>query len=151
MGSDIEPAVLAVVDDPWVGQRPPMHKNTVSFVAFSESAPAHFLCALLSSPIVNVLARSSSVKGGKSFGNTNLLETVAIPAFDSASPLHQRLAALSARAHELAAPTPGPSRVLRESGELTEVEREIDEAAAELWGLSAVELAEIRRSLEELW
>jgi hypothetical protein len=33
---------------------------------------------------------------------------------------------------------------------LAEIERKIDNAAAELWGISAAELEEIRRSLEEL-
>jgi hypothetical protein len=46
--------------------------------------------------------------------------------------------------------TPSPSPALRERGELAEIEREIDEAAAELWGISAAEMEEIRRSLEEL-
>ncbi len=33
---------------------------------------------------------------------------------------------------------------------LAEVEAQVDEAAAELWGVTEKELAEIRRSLEEL-
>ncbi len=151
MGMNIEPAVLSVVDDQWLGQRLPMHKNTVSFVSFDKADPAHFSCALLSSSPVNALAKSSSVKGGKSFGNTNLLQTVAIPTYDLASPLHRRLAELSQKAHELAALTPGPSPAEQEREEaLGEVECEIDEAAAELWGITAGEMDEIRRSLEEL-
>jgi len=165
MGTDIEPAVLSTVSDQWVGQRLPMHKNTVSFVATDDEAEAHYLCAVLSSSVVNALAKSSSVKGGKSFGNTNLLHTVAIPAYDSTSSLHRRLAELSQRAHALAPNSPAPVRGSpkgrgesglplpagegRGEGELAGIEREIDEAAAELWGLSAAELEEIRRSAEE--
>jgi hypothetical protein len=49
---------------------------------------------------------------------------------------------LSQRAHELAAA--GDKKGLKA------VEDEVDRAAAELWGITAEELAEIRRSLEEL-
>lgn len=51
-------------------------------------------------------------------------------------------AALPQRAHELAAA--GDEERLRE------VEEEIDEKAAELWGITEGELREIRRSLAEL-
>ncbi|HKZ69093.1 MAG TPA: hypothetical protein VJ020_03380, partial [Anaerolineales bacterium] len=105
------------------------------------------------SSIANALARSSSVKGGKSFGNTNLLDTVAIPAFDPSSALHQRLAELSRRAHEIqerqrvSLETPGvpASKTLGISVALNDVEREINEAAAELWEISSEELEEIRK------
>jgi len=56
--------------------------------------------------------------------------------------LTQRLAELSQQAHELAAA--GDTEALKA------VEDEVDRAAAELWGITAEELAEIRRSLEEL-
>jgi len=56
--------------------------------------------------------------------------------------LHQGLAALSQRAHELAA--------RGEKEKLWEVEEEIDRKAAQLWGLTGEELREIKRSLEEL-
>jgi hypothetical protein len=88
------------------------------------------------------------------------LETVAIPAFDSTSPLHQRLAALSQRAHALARPPAHHTlpHALKEpradyvsDGQaLADVERDIDAAAAELWGITPAELEEIRRSLDEL-
>jgi hypothetical protein len=57
-------------------------------------------------------------------------------------PIHTRLAALSQQAHQLAASGD-------EAG-LAALEAEVDEAAAELWGLTAKELTEIRRSLEEM-
>jgi DNA anti-recombination protein RmuC len=55
---------------------------------------------------------------------------------------HQQLARLSQRAHELAAA--GDEQALKA------VEDEVDRAAAELWGITDEELAEIQRSLEEL-
>ncbi|RLC57824.1 MAG: hypothetical protein DRI80_14530, partial [Chloroflexota bacterium] len=61
---------------------------------------------------------------------------------------HHRLADLSLRAHELAPAAYGGDGAAQ--AELRHVEEEIDCAAAELWGLTGEELAEIRRSLEEL-
>jgi len=61
----------------------------------------------------------------------------------SAEALHGRLVELSQRAHKTAAAI-GPG------DDLAGVEREIDEAAAELWGITEADMEEIRRSLEEL-
>jgi len=72
------------------------------------------------------------------------INNVHIPKFNPAIKLHLQLAELSQRAHELAA------RGDEGAEELKAVEEEIDERAAELWGLSAQELKEIKRSLEEL-
>ena len=57
-------------------------------------------------------------------------------------PTHTRLAALSQQAHQLA--------VAEDEAGVVAVEAQVDEAAAELWGITDKELREIRRSLEEL-
>ena len=67
---------------------------------------------------------------------------IAVPQFDQEETLHARLAALSKQAHELAPAGDETS--------LATVETEVDQAAAELWGITDKELKEIRRSLEEL-
>jgi len=74
--------------------------------------------------------------------STHVLKKICIPRYDPANPLHRRLVALSRRAHELA--------TVEDAEALAAVEREIDEAAAEMWGISAEELEEIRRSLAEM-
>ena len=56
--------------------------------------------------------------------------------------IHTHLAALSQQAHQLAA--------AGDEAGLAAVEAQVDEAAAELWGITDTELQEIRRSLEEL-
>jgi len=63
--------------------------------------------------------------------------------FDQTEALHQSLASLSKKAHQLAAEGNDTRK------ELLQVEEEIDRKAAELWGITAEELAEIRRSLDE--
>ncbi|MGA9351085.1 MAG: N-6 DNA methylase, partial [Anaerolineae bacterium] len=139
MGTKMEAAVLQEVDDPLVGKKPLMSKETVVYVACESEQEAHYLCAMLNSSITNFTAKSYSV--GKSFGSPHLLKQVNIPHFDPNSPIHTRLAALSQQAHQLAAGD--------EAG-LAEVEAQVDEAAAELWGITDRELKEIQRSLEEL-
>ncbi|TEU10945.1 MAG: hypothetical protein E3J21_24830 [Anaerolineales bacterium] len=64
------------------------------------------------------------------------------PCFNTADGLHQRLAALSQQALQLAA--------AGDEAGLAAVEAQVDEAATELWGITDRELKEIRRSLEEL-
>jgi hypothetical protein len=151
MGTSIESAVLEPVEDEWIGVRPPIHKNTVMFVSFENRQEAHFLCAVLNTSIVTFVARAYSVKGGKSFGSANLSQFIAVPQFDAENPIHTRLAALSQQAHQLAAAqTSEVSETSEVSRRLAEVEAQVDEAAAELWGITDRELKEIRRSLEEL-
>ena len=140
MGTNIEATVLAKATDPLVGGKPVLHKNTVVFVACESEQEAHYLCATLNSTITNFIARSYSV--GKSFGSPHLLEQVRISRLNTANPLHVRLAALSQQAHQLAAAD--------DEASLTTVEAQVDQAAAELWGITERELREIRRSLEEL-
>jgi hypothetical protein len=72
----------------------------------------------------------------------HLLQHIALPQFDAENHIHTRLAALSQQAHKLA--TAG------DEATLAQVEAQVDEAAAELWGITDGELKEIRRSLEEL-
>jgi len=79
---------------------------------------------------------------------THITENIQVPTFDLANSVHIRLASLSQRAHELA---PGAYNGDEDAqAELRQVEEDIDRAAAQLWGLSDEELAEIKRSLEEL-
>jgi hypothetical protein len=140
MGTSIEAAVLTKVTDPFVGEKPVLHKNTVVFVACASEQEAHFLCSMLNSTITDFTAKSYSV--GKSFGSPHLLEQVCIPCFDAGNSIHTRLAALSRKAHQLAA--------ARDEASLAKVEAEVDAAAAELWGITDKEMQEIRRSLAEL-
>jgi len=115
----------------------PDHK--LMLVPFDNEEEAHYVCALLSSSIAQFVVKSYVVEVSTS---THVLENIRISKYDFANPLHQELAALSQRAHELAAKD--------EKEKLRDVEEEIDEKAAQLWGLTGEELREIKRSLEEL-
>jgi len=124
--------------------KPIVPDQTVQFISFENETEAYFVCGLLnSSPATLVpLAYTTDI-------TTHILGMIAIPIFNPTSALHQRLAELSRRAHGLAAQASHAFSVTY-AAELEQVEREIDNAAAELWGISAAELEEIRRSLEEL-
>jgi hypothetical protein len=62
---------------------------------------------------------------------------------------YKRMAELSMQAHELAK-TPARDKPQASSRKLEEVEAEVDLESAQLWNLTASDLAEIQRSLKEL-
>jgi hypothetical protein len=150
MGQKMESAVLGLFEDTLLGEKLRLSKETVIYVPSESEDEAHFIAACLNSSTADLIARSYSV--GKSFGSPHLLQQVAIPRFAPNKPFHVQLAALSRRAHELAAQihkSPVAERGPLEA-ELAQVENEIDCAAAQLWGLTDAELDEIRNALELL-
>jgi SAM-dependent methyltransferase len=118
----------------------PEHNS--SFVGCSNGSEAHYICALLNSSVGDFGVRSFYSGGGGGIGSPRMLENVSISRFDPQNPVHLRLAELSQKAHELAAK--GDTKALKE------VEKEIDDWAARLWGLTDKEMAEIQRSLKEM-
>lgn len=119
-------------------------EHIASFVPFTNEAEAHYFCSLLGSASADMVIRARTPGGGGGLASPSILQHVAIPRFDRSDPLHQSLSSLSQRAHQLAAKGKDPGN------ELIQVEEEIDRKAAELWGITTKELAEIRRSLHEL-
>jgi hypothetical protein len=114
-----------------------MPDQTVQFISLKTETEAHFICALLNSaPATAIpLAYTTDI-------TTHILSVISVPQFDRKNPLHTRLAKLSKQAHQLAAGD--------KHAELSAIEAQIDQAAAELWSITDKELQEIRRSLEEL-
>jgi len=140
MGNSIDATVLEPIEDKRIGRKSLIHKNTVISVSLTNKNEAHYLCAVLNSAIVNFVAKSYSVKGGKSFGSTNLLDFIAIPRYDPSSALHMKLAELSQQAHAITA----------EGKDVSTIDADVDRSASELWGISTKELEEIKKALEEL-
>jgi len=131
--------VVSTCEDEWFDDLKviiPEH-NTI-FIPTQIEQEAHYLCAVLNSDISSLVVQAHS----SLFYSASILEHIAVPQFDPGNSIHTRLAALSQQAHQLAA--------AGDEAGLAAVEARVDEAAAELWGLRAKELAEIRRSLEEL-
>jgi hypothetical protein len=121
--------------------KPVIPADTTSFITVPDHEEAHYICALMNSVPVARAVRSYS-EPGRGFGSPSIIEHIGLPAFDPEIPIHSKLAALSQQAHQ--------SAVAGDKAGLTAVEAEVDEAAAELWGITDRELKEIRRSLEEL-
>ncbi len=126
------------------GTRPVVPDQTAYSVSFIAQEPAHFFCGILNSCFVQLVYQMHTYK----HVSMSFIQSIAIPQYNSGSAAHQRLASLSLRAHKLAPAAYAGDAAAR--AELRAVEDEVDRAAAELWGLSAQELADVRASLREL-
>ena len=113
-------------------------ENTCNFIPVDSEAEAHYVTAVMNSAPFHLTVRQYIIM----HPDPHILKNVRVPKFDPKTPLHGRLSRYSMRAHELAARA--------EKDAVAKVEEEIDVAAAELWGLSAPELAEIKDSLADL-
>ena len=133
MTPELTPAVLEGAPKPLVPQ------HVVTLVPAATAQSAHYLCAGLACSAAKLVAASYST--GKSFGAPHVLEHIKIPLFNPKDPTHRRLARLSQWAHKAAA--------RGDADRITEIEAEIDEAAAELWGITARELKTIQKALRE--
>lgn len=122
-------------------QTPGVFKNTVIFIAVESEDEANYLAALLNSTWLNYLVRASNVRGGKSSNATNVLETVRVPRFDPRRVIHRRLAALGSQA---------ALEMLAKAENIALTEHEVDEAAAELWGLPTAARTAMREALAAL-
>jgi Xaa-Pro aminopeptidase len=97
---------------------------------------------MLSSSIAVLVVKSYGVETQTS---THVLQYIRLPKFDAKDKQHQRLAELSAEAHQLAV-----EAAERAQKRLRTVEAEIDEQAAAVWDISATELRDIQSSLADL-
>jgi hypothetical protein len=111
---------------------------------------AHYIAAALNSSVGRFVVGAFVIGTQISAG---VLEKVAVPRFSPPNPVHQRLAALSQRAHEVAgelSTDPPTDKRTALQQELAKIEAQVDQAAAQLWGITAQELAEVQRNLAEL-
>jgi hypothetical protein len=120
-------------------RRPVVPDHKLMMVAAASRAEAHYLCAALNSAPSCLAVSAYAIQIQM---DTHILENVAVPRFDAQNRNHQRLAELSEAAHRAAAKG--------DSAEVRRIEEEIDRVAARLWDLSDDDLAEIKRSLEEM-
>jgi hypothetical protein len=125
-----------------VGQRegkPCVPDHKLVTVEARSADEAHYLCSILNSAPARLYVGSYVLNTQFS---THILERLTVPAFSRTDPVHMKLARLSAEAHKAAAKG--------ETAEVMKIEEEVDRTAARLWGLSDDDLAEIKRSLEEM-
>lgn len=137
IASEIVSAVISTK-----ANRPILPQHIITLVACEFLEEAHYICALMNSKIVNFTLQAYSMRGGKSFGDPHVLQNIRIPKFDPKDKLHLHLAELSEEAHEVAK--------TEDKEKSKDIEEEIDEICAQMWGLSKEELKEVKLSLEEL-
>jgi len=128
---------VAVVESVEAEAVVPDHK--LMLVDLQDRDEAHYLCAALNSPPARFVVLSYGVTIQM---DTHVLENVCVPRYNPADFIHRQLAALSQQAHAATA--------AEDLTRAREIEAEIDELAARLWGLTEAELREIQESLEEL-
>ncbi|MCG2767318.1 MAG: SAM-dependent DNA methyltransferase, partial [Anaerolineae bacterium] len=134
----INAAVVSSHETNYLDEKVIIPDHTLILVACECANEAHFVCATLNSAPSRLVVQAYVAL----HPSPHVLQHIAVPKFDDANPVHTRLAALSQQAHELAA--------AGDEAGLAAVETEVDQAAAELWGITDKDLKEIRRSLEEL-
>jgi len=115
----------------------PDHK--LMLVALGVEEEAYFLCGVLNSAPSQFVVQSYSVNIQM---DTHVLGNLRIPSFNATNQLHLRISDLAYEAHEATA--------VGEVKRVGKIETEIDELAAELWGITKAELKEIQESLEEI-
>jgi hypothetical protein len=130
--SEFECAVVSMLDGRAVV---PDHK--LMLVPFEDETPAHYVCAMLNSSASRFIVQAYTISTQQS---THILENIKIPKFDAKSEMHTHLARLSKKCHEKV--TIGIS--------VSDLEEQIDELAAELWGMSKEEQKDIKESLQEM-
>jgi hypothetical protein len=147
VATDIIASVVGTVDDVILGPKVVLPDQTAHLIAVNSELEAHFVCALMNCLETRFVYKALLYKHPSTF----FLQYVAVPQFDAGNSIHIQLAELSQQAHQLAAhQTSEVSETSEVSKRLAEVEAQVDQAAAELWGITDKELQEIRRSLEEL-
>ena len=102
----------------------PLH--TTSFFATDNESEAHYLCAIINSKPVREFIKSFS-SAGRGFGTPSVMEYVGIPKFDPQNPLHQKLAEISKKCHQLKAE--GKEK------EIEKLEKENDKLVKILFGI----------------
>ena len=111
-------------------------EHNTMFVPFENKDEAHYFCSLINSSIASFVVQGYIAL----FYSTHILDNIRIPKYDPNNEIHQDLTRLSKQCHEKV--SAGIS--------VSDLEEQIDELAAELWGLSKEELKEIKESLKEM-
>jgi methylase of polypeptide subunit release factors len=101
MSNDIYACVISQIKTD-IGFKIVIPLHTTSFFATDSESEAHYLCAIINSKPVRDFIKSFS-SAGRGFGTPSVMENVGISKFDSNNLLHQKLAVLSQKCHQLKA------------------------------------------------
>jgi hypothetical protein len=137
LANELDAAVVNELDVH--GERKPVvPDHTCILVECENHDEAHYLCAMVNSSPARLAIRNYIVL----HPDPHVLNNIHVPQFSPKNRTHAKLAELSEAAHKAA--TKG------DEAEVEHIEKEVNQWAAKLWNLSDEELAEIKRSLEEM-
>ncbi|MCD6595449.1 N-6 DNA methylase [bacterium] len=131
--------IRMVVVDEGDFEKMPMTQHVVSFVGFEDSLEANYFCSMGNSSPVSLINECYST--GKSFGAPHILKYIGIPKFDSSDERHIRLAELSEKCHAAAK--------TNDTETIEDCEKEIDQIAADIWGITDKELKAIQEAIKK--
>jgi type II restriction/modification system DNA methylase subunit YeeA len=141
-------AITEKIEDPYLGQKIIIPNVKLMLAEVSTPEEAYYLAGVLNSTFVRSVVASYVIETGIS---THILDVIKVPKFDPSNLTQRRIAKLSKNAHELAKCIHSkikPSycnQVVDPFRELKKVEREIDLAVAELFGMSEEDLREFEK------
>ncbi len=99
MTNDIYAVVISEIKTPF-GWKQVIPLDTTVFFPVDNEMEAHYLCAIVNSKPVRHFIKSFS-SPGRGFGTPSVMEHVGIPKFNPKDPLHQKLAEISKKCHQL--------------------------------------------------
>jgi hypothetical protein len=111
----------------------PDHK--LMLVPLDTPEEAHYVCSMVNSTPFTVAADAYAVGTSR---DTHFTKNLHVPPYSRSSRVHGLLATLSQEAHTVTAGGPGRA--------IGEIESDVDELAAELWGITAKELDALREA-----
>jgi hypothetical protein len=123
MSNDIFAAVVSEIKTPY-GYKKVIPLDTTSFFSTDNESEAHYLCAIINSKPVRDFIKSFS-SAGRGFGTPSVMDHVGIPKFDPQNQLHQKLAEISKKCHQL--------KLEGNETEVTQLEKENDELVKKLF------------------
>jgi SAM-dependent methyltransferase len=142
--------VCAVVEP--INGKPVVPDDTTILLETKTPEEAHYIVGLLNSTIVRAIIASYTVEIHQ---ETHIVDVIKIPKFDQNNGIHRKIVELSKRAHELARCIhaeikPSYCMGINAEEELRRVERDLDLAVAQLFGLSEEDLREFERLMAVL-
>lgn len=144
---DFKVSVLPPISNMFLADSPLIPGGgTVMFVSCESEDEAYYLSSILNSSPVRLVINSYAMEIHMS---TYVIEPISIEKFDPENPLHQELAKLSKKAHELAEKD-DEQHDSTAYDELIQVENEIDRIISKLYGITDEGLTEVKRALRIL-
>jgi type II restriction/modification system DNA methylase subunit YeeA len=132
-----------------INGKPVVPDDTTILIETKTPEEAYYIVGLLNSAIVRAIIASYTVEIHQ---ETHIIDVIKIPKFDQNNGIHRKIVELSKRAHELARCIhaeikPSYCMGINAEEDLRRVERDLDLAVAQLFGLSEEDLREFERVL----